>query len=191
MELTKEQVLAYLKENQEVIAEVVNSTHIENYLNTENGKKLLQPKLDKYFNKGLESWKENNLSKLVDDRVAELYPQETPEMRKIKELEAKLNQKEQEAIQKELMLKAQSIASEKGIPSHLAHYFVGQDEETTIANIDKFTNEYKSALDSAVIERTKGSTPKTQPTPKAQEVDVKRMSFTDFAKAYNQAQNTQ
>ena len=89
------------------------------------------------------------------------------------------------------MLKAQSIASEKGIPSHLAHYFVGQDEETTIANIDKFTNEYKSALDSAVIERTKGSTPKTQPTPKAQEVDVKRMSFTDFAKAYNQAQNTQ
>ena len=183
MEITKEQVLEYLKANDEVIKEVVTKTHIENYLATDEGKKVLQPKLDKHFAKGLETWKENNLSKLVDEKIQEMYPQETPEMRKIKELEMKLQQKETEAIQKELMLKAQSLTSEHGLPTALASYFVGADEETTIQNIEKFNEIFKTSLDSAVVERTKGTTVKMVETPPKAK-PVKDMSFAEFAKNY-------
>ena len=63
MEITKEQVLSFLSENKEVINEVLNTTHIENYLSKEEGQKFMQPKLDKYFNKGLETLKQNKLEK--------------------------------------------------------------------------------------------------------------------------------
>lgn len=182
MEITKEQVIDFLKANDEVIKEVVSKTHIENYLATDEGKKLLQPKLDKHFNKGLETWKENNLSKLVDEKVQEMYPEETAEMRKIKELEAKLQQKENEAIQKELILKAQTLASENGLPTTLASYFVGANEEVTVQNIEKFNEVFKSALDHAIVERTKGTTPK-MPTTAPQSKSVKDMTFTEFAKS--------
>ena len=65
------------------------------------GQKLIQPKLDKYFNKGLETWKQNNLEKLIDEEIAKRYPEETPEMRRIKELEQKLAEKERESVRKE------------------------------------------------------------------------------------------
>ena len=111
MEITKEQVLSFLSENQEVITEVLTATHIENYLQNSEGQKLMQPKLDNYFNKGLETWKQNNLEKLIDEEIAKRYPEETPEMRKIKELEQKLAEKEREAVRKELTIKAQQLAS--------------------------------------------------------------------------------
>ena len=104
MEITKEQVLSFLSENQDVITEVLTATHIENYLGNSEGQKLMQPKLDKYFNKGLETWKQNNLEKLIDEEIAKRYPEETPEMRKIKELEQKLAEKEREAVRKRLDL---------------------------------------------------------------------------------------
>ena len=155
MEITKEQVLSFLSENKEVINEVLTTTHIENYLSNQEGQKFIQPKLDKYFNKGLETWKQNNLEKLIDEEIGKRYPEETPEMRKIKELEQKLAEKEREAVRKELTIKAQQLASEKGLPTDLASYFIADNEDLTVENIEKFDLAYKSALDNAVIERTK------------------------------------
>ena len=39
MEITKEQVLSFLSENQEVITEVLTATHIENSLQNSEGQK--------------------------------------------------------------------------------------------------------------------------------------------------------
>ena len=52
MEITKEQLLSFLSENQEVPTEWLTATHIENYLQNSEGQKLMQPKMDKYINKG-------------------------------------------------------------------------------------------------------------------------------------------
>ena len=185
MEITKEQVLSFLSENKEVINEVLTATHIENYLSNQEGQKFMQPKLDKYFNKGLETWKQNNLEKLIDEEIGKRYPEETPEMRKIKELEQKLAEKEREAVRKELTIKAQQLASEKGLPADLASYFIADNEDLTVENIEKFDLAYKSALDNAVIERTKGTTPKMTASQSPKQKDVKHMSFSEFA-AYHQ-----
>ena len=189
MEITKEQVLSFLSENQDVITEVLTATHIENYLGNAEGQKLIQPKLDKYFNKGLETWKQNNLEKLIDEEVAKRYPEETPEMRRIKELEQKLAEKERESVRKELTIKAQQLASEKGLPTDLATYFIAENEELTLENINKFDSAYKSALDSAVIERTKGTTPKMTASQSPKPKDVKQMSFEEFARSRQENSN--
>jgi len=178
MEITKEQVLSFLSENQEVITEVLTATHIENYLQNSEGQKLMQPKLDKYFNKGLETWKQNNLEKLIDEEIAKRYPEETPEMRKIKELEQKLAEKEREAVRKELTIKAD-----------LATYFIAENEELTIENIEKFDSAYKSHLDNAVIERTKGTTPKMTASQSPKPKDVKQMTFEEFARSRQENSN--
>ena len=106
-------------------------------------------------------------------------------MRKIKELEQKLAEKEREAVRKELTIKAQQLASEKGLPTDLASYFIADSEDLTIENIEKFDSAYKSALDNAVIERTKGTTPKMTASQSPKQKDVKHMSFSEFA-AYHQ-----
>ena len=194
MEITKEQVLSlqvlsFLSENQEVITEVLTTTHIENYLQNSEGQKLMQPKLDKYFNKGLETWKQNNLEKLIDEEIAKRYPEETPEMRKIKELEQKLAEKEREAVRKELTIKAQQLASQKGLPADLATYFIAENEELTIENIEKFDSAYKTHLDNAVIERTKGTTPKMTASQSQKPKDVKQMTFEEFARSRQENSN--
>ena len=65
---------------------------IDKFLNEDTeGKKFLQPKLDKYFDKGLKSWQENNLSKIIqtetDKLRAELNPQEDIRDKRIRALE--------------------------------------------------------------------------------------------------------
>ena len=185
MEITKEQVLSFLSENKEVINEVLTATHIENYLSNQEGQKLMQPKLDKYFNKGLETWKQNNLEKLIDEEIAKRYPEETPEMREIRALKQQLEQKEREAVHRELTILAQRKASEIGVPTELASYFIADNEELTIKNVEKFDSVFKSHVDAAVIERTKGTTPKMTASQSPKQKDVKHMSFSEFA-AYHQ-----
>lgn len=180
--MTKEELLAALQEQPGLLTEVLNDTHIDAYLATENGKKFMQPKLDRYFNKGLESWKQNHLETLVNQEISTRYPAETPEMKRIRELEQKLEAQSKETLRKEMTLKAQSLASELGIPSQLANYFVADTEEATRESISKFHEIYKENLNSAVIDATKGATP-TVPTTKT---ETKAMSFTDFAKQFNQ-----
>ena len=40
---------------------------VESFLNTDEGKKMLQPKLDTNFAKGLDTWQKNNLDKIKKD----------------------------------------------------------------------------------------------------------------------------
>ena len=103
--MTKEDLLNALQENPSLLTEVLTDSHIDAYLATEQGKKFIQPKLDRYFNKGLESWKTNHLETLVNDEISKRYPAETPEMKRIRELEQKLEAQSKENLRKELTLK--------------------------------------------------------------------------------------
>ena len=44
------------EEYSELISEFVNDSSVKSYLETEAGKKLLQPIVDSNFTKGLETW---------------------------------------------------------------------------------------------------------------------------------------
>lgn len=138
------EVSAYLesqKDNEEIknyIGGLVTSDRVENFLNTEEGKKLLQPKLDSYHSKSLKSWQEKNLNSLVDAEVKKRFPDADPKDLEIQNLKKQFEQMQKEATRKDLTNKALKTLQDKKLPSDLVDYFIGQDEDTTNKNLEKF-----------------------------------------------------
>ncbi|MEC1772829.1 DUF4355 domain-containing protein [Schinkia azotoformans] len=162
----------------------VTADGVTTFLESDEGKKLLQPKLDSYFTKGLSTWKENNLQKLIDEEVSKKLPSETPEQKQLKELQQKLVQMEQEKTRESLKNKALSIASEKKLPTSLIDFLIGQDEETTTSNLSKLEEVWNTQLQVMVDEKLKssGTTPKDGDKPKSFTLDqVKAMSESEIS----------
>ncbi|MFW2110372.1 DUF4355 domain-containing protein [Bacillus spizizenii] len=155
---TLEEVKKFLeenKENEEVKAFVgelsaVSADKVEGFLETDEGKRLIQPRLDSHFTKGLETWKANNLDALVDAKVKELYPEETEEQKRIRKLEKELEDQKTAAQREKLLNKAVSYASEKQLPADVVEFFIGEDEESTIKNLGAFEEKYNAALQKAI-----------------------------------------
>lgn len=140
-----EDVKSYLNELSAVSADKVNG-----FLDTEEGKRLIQPRLDSHFTKGLDTWKANNLDALVDAKVKELYPEETEEQKRIRKLEKELEDQKTAAQREKLLNKAVSYASEKQLPADVAEFFIGEDEESTMKNLGAFEEKYNAALQKAI-----------------------------------------
>ncbi|MGG0941972.1 DUF4355 domain-containing protein [Bacillus subtilis] len=140
-----EEVKSYLNELSAVSADKVNG-----FLDTEEGKRLIQPRLDSHFTKGLETWKANNLDALVDAKVKELYPEETEEQKRIRKLEKELEDQKTAAQREKLLNKAVSYASEKQLPADVVEFFIGEDEESTMKNLGAFEEKYNAALQKAI-----------------------------------------
>lgn len=147
-----QEVLAFLEENKESNEDVkgylselsqVTPDKVSSFLETEEGKKFLQPKMDSYFTKGLETWKSNNLKKLVDEEVKKLNPPTNP-------LEKELQDLKRELLVKDLKAKAKDVAAEQKLPVKLVDYFIGEDEESTLSNLKVFQEVFESQLNERV-----------------------------------------
>lgn len=198
LEITFEQLQTALESNQDLAKKVTSSVltpdNITGYLDSEEGKKLLQPKLDSYFSKGLDTWKNNNLQKLIDEEVSKRNPAETPEQKAIRELQQQMAQATAEKVRAEQIALGQSIASEKGLPTSLVPYFIGDNESDTRNKLNFLELEYKSTLEKQVEERLKGtnSAPKVNinggqaGNADASKVDFMKMSYKERVELYNQ-----
>lgn len=143
-------VVEYLSELKKPTAEVVNS-----YLDSQEGVKLLQPRLDSHFSKGLQTWKDNNLTKLIDEEVAKRNPGETPEQKEIRELKAQLEQDKAERLKEKLTNVAMKKADELGLPLDLVQHFIGADEDSTNSNLENFNSAFQTALQTQVNSKFK------------------------------------
>lgn len=110
---------------------------------------------DKHLTKGLETWKSNNLQKLIDKKVKELYPEDDPKDTELSKLKLEMENMKKEALKKELTNKALKIATEKGLLTDLVDYFIGQDEETTNKNLETLEKVFTNKLETTVKERLK------------------------------------
>lgn len=154
-----EEVKAFLAENQDnaevatYLKELKTPTldGVKGFLEgSEEGKVFFQAEKDRYFTKGLDTWKKNNLDTLVASKVSELYPEETEEAKRIKILEQKLQQAEEEKVRNELLNKALSVASEKKLPTKFIDRFLGKDEEETLQNLATFEETWNESITGAV-----------------------------------------
>jgi transposase len=125
------------------------------FLDTAEGKKLLQPRLDQHFTKGLETWKEKTLPSLLDEEIKKKFPGETEEQKRLRKLEEELAKERQARVKSELINKATTLATQKGLPVELVSYFVGQDEESTTNNLTALENIWQQHLEKAVAEKFK------------------------------------
>jgi len=110
---------------------------VKKYLETDSeGKKWLQAEKDRTVTKGIETWKENNLDKIINEKISEKYPEETEEQKRLKDLEQKLASVENARVRETLRNKALSKLTENGLPTQLADLVVGKDEESTMSKLD-------------------------------------------------------
>lgn len=134
---------------------------VKGYLDTEEGKKILQPRLDAYFTKGLDTWKEKSLPSVVEEEIKKKFPGETDEQKRLRNLEEELSKERQARLKSELQNKATTLATQKGLPVELVAYFVGQDEDSTVNNLTALENIWQQNIQKAVEEKFKenGRTP--------------------------------
>lgn len=138
-------VAAYLGELSRPTAEGVKG-----FLDTEEGKKLLQPRLDQNFTKGLETWKTKNLETLINGELAKRNPAQTEEQKRIAALEKELQDQKKEAQKEKLTNFAMKHATDKKLPTDLINFFLAEDEDATTANLGKFEEVFTKAVQAGV-----------------------------------------
>jgi len=163
--MTLEEVKKFLEDNKDkedvkaFVGELsdVSADKVKGFLETEEGKRLLQPRLDQNFTKGLETWKANNLEKLIEDEVKKRNPEETPEQKELRKLRQEIEDERKARNRETLVNKALKIADEKSLPKGVIDYFVGDDEEKTVSNLGKLEEEFNAAVTRAVEAKFKDS----------------------------------
>ena len=128
----------------------IDPERAESFLESEEGKRLLQPRLDKYFSKGLETWKEKTLPEIVDSEVSKRMPTETEEQKRIRQLEEQIQSEKSARITESARNKALSYATEKGIPASLVEFAVSSDIDKTMEKMNALSTVFNEAVSKAV-----------------------------------------
>lgn len=128
----------------------VTTDRVKKFLETKEGKELIEPIASARFTKGLETWKKNNLEKEVNQRIKELYPDTDPKDAKVAELEATIKRMEAEKARADLTRNAMSIANKKGLPVDLVEFFIGADDEATKKNMEAFEKHFNAGITAGI-----------------------------------------
>ncbi|SKA99368.1 protein of unknown function [Caloramator quimbayensis] len=138
--------------------EAVTLDGVKKFLeDSEEGKKLLQSLTDKRVTEGIETFKKNNLEKLIEEEMKKRFPDADPKDAELKKLQAEIEKIKAEALRKDLTNKAIKIATDKKLPVELIDFLIGNDEETTTKNLETLEKSFNSRVEAAVQERLKGS----------------------------------
>ena len=151
------------------------------FMETEEGRKILNPMFDKKVSTAIETWKTNNTEKLVNDELVKRGYVQTEEQKRMMELE---NQIASIKMEKELAEKRAVALAElnaNGLNATLAD-FIPHDSEESIRN---GVNTFKSIIDDIVAQEVKkktagtGAKPKDvkAPKPTLTTKDVMKMSY--------------
>ncbi|MFE6377303.1 DUF4355 domain-containing protein, partial [Bacillus subtilis] len=108
-----EQVKQYLQGLQSVSLEGVKQ-FVEA---DEDAKKWMQSEKDRFFSTSLNSWMESTFPQKLEEEIKKRYPDETPEQKRIRELELKNEEFERNAKIEKMRTMALKTASEKKIPA--------------------------------------------------------------------------
>lgn len=165
------------KEDQEVQTYLQGLTQVtpegvQAFLDTEDGNKLLQPKLDSFFTKGLETWKTNHLEKLITNEVTKRTSNKDAKDLEMDQLRQEIESIKREKLRESLRNSAYKFASDNALPTDLIDFFVRvekddddkgtKSKEVTDANLSSLKEVWSSHLQSVVNEKLKsnGFTPK-------------------------------
>lgn len=129
-------------------------------------------KSDKDFQKFMDSERETHLSKALKtmkekgtwesefaDALTQKYPDlvKDPTQKKLLELEKQLAEEKANNARKDLLTEAIKYANEKKLPASFVDKFLGEDLDTTKANLDGFATDWSKGLENAMNEKLKSS----------------------------------
>lgn len=131
--------------------------------NDKEFKSFFDSEKDKHYTKGLETWKANNLEKLVNAEVLKRTGKnETPEQKQLRELQEKFNAMEKANKTLEIKNKFKDVLAEKGLNDFSDFLLNAEDEEVINANISLFESKLTPIIEKGVNTRLGSSshTPK-------------------------------
>ncbi|MBN4920493.1 DUF4355 domain-containing protein [Staphylococcus sp. EG-SA-11] len=135
----------------------VSVDDIKGFLDTEEGKRFIQPELDRYHSKGLESWKEKNLEDLIEQEVRKRNPEQSEEQKRISALEQELEKRDAEAKREKLRSNALGKAQELNLPTSLVDRFLGDSDEDTEQNLKALKETFDKYVQKGVESKFKSS----------------------------------
>jgi hypothetical protein len=123
----------------------VTGETVKPFLETDDGRRLLQPMLDKRVTEALKTYKEGHFEDEVKAAVAtetlRLNPKETEDQKRLREVEGKLSQAEAKAKRAELHRQGMEVLTKNGVPSWWIDQFTGN----TIEELTVFANQVKDS----------------------------------------------
>lgn len=154
-----------------------------------SGNKELQGLFDKKVTAGIETFKKGGMQKLIEAEVLKRTGgNETPQEKKIRELEERFNKAERERAKAEMVAKYKDVFYEKKIPSTMLDFLLGEDEETTGANIELFENSMKQYIE-AEVKNKLGASEYKPPVESGQggitKEQFRKMSYKEKLELYN------
>lgn len=135
----------------------VSVDDVKGFLDTEEGKRFIQPELDRYHSKGLESWKEKNLEELIEQEVRKRNPEQSEEQKRISALEQELEKRDAEAKREKLRSNALGKAQELNLPTSLVDRFLGDSDEDTEQNLKALKETFDKYVQKGVESKFKSS----------------------------------
>ncbi|HDC6124761.1 TPA: DUF4355 domain-containing protein [Staphylococcus aureus] len=135
----------------------VSVDDVKGFLDTEEGKRFIQPELDRYHSKGLESWKEKNLEDLIEQEVRKRNPEQSEEQKRISALEQELEKRDAEAKREKLRSNALGKAQELNLPTSLVDRFLGDSDEDTEQNLKALKETFDKYIQKGVESKFKSS----------------------------------
>ena len=122
-------------------------------------KSFMDGENDKHYVKALKTWKENNLEKELEPFITAKYPDlvKDPMQKKFLEQEKKIEQMEKASARKDLLAEAMKYGAEKKLPTGIIDKFLGEDLDTTKANLDVLAVDWSKGLETSMDARLKSS----------------------------------
>lgn len=162
-----QEIKQYLVDNKDTteVAELLNSFTVEptlevfkeKVLTDADFKSFMDSEKDKHYAKALDTWKQNNLKTIVDEKVKELYPQDDPKDLELKQLKRDMEELRNERTRERMTNLALKKANELNVPTDLVDFFVANDEESTLANIERFNKTYTEGIQSTIKAKLEGN----------------------------------
>jgi len=157
---------------------------IQEYIyKTPEGKSWADSVKDKHLQKGLETWKANNLESLLNEEIKKRFPEKDEKELEVEKLRAEIEKMKHEKQREVLTNKAIKIATEKSLPIELVDFFIGADEETTVSNVKVFEDTFSQYVQKTVEQRLKGDGYVPPKDNDSKQGNLESLSMEDYIKA--------
>lgn len=129
---------------------VKSDKDFKNYLNSIN---------DTYFNKALETWKENNLEKELEPFIKEKYPEliTDPTQKELLELKKQLADERAANARKDLLNQVMKHYKDTNLPASVIEKCLEEDFDKTKEVIDSIAEDWSNGLETIATEKMKQS----------------------------------
>lgn len=165
--MTVAEIKAFLKENagqEEVKAflaefdKPITADIVGKWLETEDGKKLVQPIMDKRVTEALKTYREGHyeaeVKKAVAEEIQRLNPKETPEQKQIRELVEKDRQRDAAFAKERLDRQVLEVLASEGLAPWYVDMLPGntiEEKKTAIAKIKAEASEREKKIRNEIL----------------------------------------